>query len=231
MKKRTFYSEIAYFLGLALLAFSTALMAWGDFGMSMVVAPAYILYLKLSQTLSWFSFGIAEYVLQACVLLLMVIVLRKVRLSYLLSFLAALLYGLILDGSTALLSHLTPGGVIPRLLVYILGDVGCSAGIALLLRSYLPPEVYELFIKEISAHFGWKFSAVKTVYDCASLTLATLMSLFLLGSIQGVGVGTVACALLNGTLIQLISRLYDKVFTFRDRFSCRSKFEESEDPV
>lgn len=231
MKKHTFYSEISYFLGLSLLAFSTALMAWGNFGMSMVVAPAYILYLKLSQTLSWFSFGIAEYVLQACVLLLMVLILRRVRIGYLLSFVAALLYGLILDGSTALLSHFATGGIFNRLIVYILGDIGCSVGIALLLHSYLPPEVYELFIKEIAAHFGWKFSTVKTVYDCASLTLATLMSLLLLGNIQGVGVGTVACALLNGTLIQLFSRLLEKHFQFRDRFPCRSKFEESEDCV
>lgn len=231
MKKRTFYSEIAYFLGLALLAFSTALMAWGNFGMSMVVAPAYILFLKLSQTLSWFSFGIAEYVLQACVLLLMVLILRRVRVGYLLSFVAALLYGLILDGSTALLSHFASESIPIRLAVYILGDLGCSMGIALLLHSYLPPEVYELFIKEIAAHFGWKFSTVKTVYDCASLTLATLMSLFLLGSIQGVGVGTVACALLNGTLIQLSSRLLEKVFRFRDLTPYRKKFEESEDPL
>ena len=42
--KKTFYCEAAYAIGLACLALSTALMATADFGVSMVVAPAYILH-------------------------------------------------------------------------------------------------------------------------------------------------------------------------------------------
>ena len=46
--KRVFYCEVAYVLGLVVLAVGTALMEKADFGMSMVVAPAYLLYLKLN---------------------------------------------------------------------------------------------------------------------------------------------------------------------------------------
>ena len=38
--KKTFYSELAYFIGIAVLALGTAMMEQADFGMSMVVAPA-----------------------------------------------------------------------------------------------------------------------------------------------------------------------------------------------
>ena len=62
--KKTFYCEAAYAIGLACLALSTALMATADFGVSMVVAPAYILHLKVSEYLPFFSFGMAEYLLQ-----------------------------------------------------------------------------------------------------------------------------------------------------------------------
>ena len=62
--KRIFYCELAYFFGIVVLAFGTALMEKADFGMSMVVAPAYILHLKLSELFSWFSFGVAEYIFQ-----------------------------------------------------------------------------------------------------------------------------------------------------------------------
>ena len=44
--KRTFYTEGAYVIGIISLAFGTALMEKADFGMSMVVAPAYLIYLK-----------------------------------------------------------------------------------------------------------------------------------------------------------------------------------------
>ena len=51
MKKRTFYTEAAYALGIVILAIGTAMMEKANFGMSMVVAPAYLLHLKLADTL------------------------------------------------------------------------------------------------------------------------------------------------------------------------------------
>ncbi len=64
MKKRVFYTEISYVLGLIIMAFGAAFTEKADFGMSMVVAPAYILHLKVSEFLPWFTFGVAEYIFQ-----------------------------------------------------------------------------------------------------------------------------------------------------------------------
>ena len=47
--KRVFYSESAYFIGIAVLALGTAFMKKANFGMSMVVAPAYLVHLKVSE--------------------------------------------------------------------------------------------------------------------------------------------------------------------------------------
>ena len=54
---------------LILIALGVALMERADFGISMVVAPSYLLHLKMSETLPWFSFGVAEYLMQTVVLL------------------------------------------------------------------------------------------------------------------------------------------------------------------
>ena len=86
MKKKVFYTELSYAMGLVIMAFAAAFTAKADFGMSMVVAPAYILHLKVSQLLPWFSFGVAEYVLQGALVLLTIIIMRRFRLSYLFSF-------------------------------------------------------------------------------------------------------------------------------------------------
>lgn len=51
MKKKTICTEFCYLAGVIILALGTALMEKAGFGMSMVVAPAYLIYLKLSQVL------------------------------------------------------------------------------------------------------------------------------------------------------------------------------------
>lgn len=44
MMKKTFYTEWAYVAGLLLIAAGVVLMEKADFGMSMIVAPAYLLH-------------------------------------------------------------------------------------------------------------------------------------------------------------------------------------------
>lgn len=228
MKKPVFYSEAAYILGFCLLALGTALLVHGGFGMSMVVAPAYILHLKLSQLWPWFSFGAAEYIMQALILAAVMLVMGRVRLKYFLSILAAVIYGLMLDGATMLVGLIPADSLWVRLGLYGFGVLLSTCAISLLFYSYLPPAAYEMFVKELAQKLGLSVPLLKTVYDCCSLILAVILSLALFGSVQGIGVGTVICALIYGVLIRWFSRLLDRLFQFRDRFELREKFEESE---
>ncbi len=218
-------------MGLALIALGTAMTVLGDFGISMVVAPAYMLHLKLSQVFSWFTFGVAEYVLQAVLLLIMMCIVRKVKLAYFLSFLTAVFYAFLLDGSTRLLSLLPEAGVWQRLVIYVLGDLVTCLGVALIFRTYIPPEAYEMFVKELSGKFGIRLHTMKTVYDIGSLVVAVLLSFLLLGGLQGIGVGTVVTAFANGTLIRLFSAALEKAWKFEDKLAYRRKFEESEETL
>ena len=84
--KRTFYTEMAYAIGILALALGTALMEKADYGMSMVVAPAYLIYLKISESVSWFTFGMAEYSLQAILIIILAIVMHRFKRKYLFSF-------------------------------------------------------------------------------------------------------------------------------------------------
>lgn len=229
MKKPVFYTEFSHFIGIAIAATGTAMTAWGDFGISMVVGPAFVLHLKMSQIFPWFTFGVAQYILQASVLILMMCLLRRVKLTYFLSFLTAVLSGLILDGVTGLLSLLPEKHLWQRILVYVCGDVAVCAGIAMVFHTYFPPEAYEMFVMELSKKLKIKLHTLKTIYDCTSMAVAIAMSLLLLGGLQGVGIGSVVCALLNGSLINLFSRLYDKIWVFEDRFPLRKKLTESEE--
>lgn len=74
--KRTFSTELAYVFGIVFVALGVVLMEKADFGVSMVVAPAYLLYRWLSPVWSFVAFGMAEYCLQAVLLLVMCLLLR-----------------------------------------------------------------------------------------------------------------------------------------------------------
>jgi len=228
MKKRVFYTELAYLFGLIILAFGTALMERADFGMSMVVAPAYLLHLKLSQFLPFFSFGMAEYTLQAFLLIVMAFALRRARPAYLFSFVTAVIYGFILDGMIALLTLLPGNTILLRCVCYILGLFFCSLGVCLLFQTYLSPEAYELFVKEIARKWGFSISKTKTVYDCVSCAVAVIMSFafFGFGHFEGVQWGTILCALINGWLIGRCSAIIGRFWRFEDAFPLRSKFSD-----
>ena len=225
MKKRVFYTEWAYVAGLAILALGAALMEKADFGLSMVVAPAYLLHLRLVKVLPFFSFGMAEYTLQAALLILMCLALRSCRPAYLFSFVTAVVYGFLLDGMMALVALLGKTGPAVLMLLYVLGALACALGVALLFKTYIPPEVYELAVKEISGKYGWNIHRVKTVYDCVSCLAAVAMSFAFFGlwHFEGVKAGTILVALVNGWLISLCSRALERLFEFRDGLSLRKR--------
>ena len=130
MKRKTLYTELAYGLAMVGLSFSVALMTRADFGVSMVVAPAYLLYLKLNPVLSFFTFGMAEYTLQAVLLLFTALAVKKFRPYFLFSFVTAVLYGFLLDGWMLATADLPADTMILRGVWYVLGMVLGAASIA-----------------------------------------------------------------------------------------------------
>lgn len=217
-EKKLFYTEAAYFVGLITLAFGTALMERANFGMSMIVAPAYLVHLKMSQIYDWFSFGMAEYCLQAVLIMITALALRKFKVMYLLSFVTAVVYGVILDLMMKWVSFIPGEGLGLRVLFYLLGMVICAVGVSMLFHTYFAPEAYELLVKEIAAKFHFNIHKTKTVYDCTSCAVAVIMSFlfFGFGHFEGVKAGTILCALVNGWLIGRCSYLSEKYFDFQD---------------
>ena len=198
MKKRIFSTELAYIPGVVLVALGAAMLDKANFGMSMIVAPAYVLYRKLSLTWSFFTFGMAEYCVQALLIAALALVMRRFRWSYLLSFATAVIYGLVLDGFMALLRPLTAALMWQRLGLYAVGLLLCAAGVSMMFHTYLSPEAYELFVKEISGGFGLDINRFKTIYDCVSC--------------------------LVGLLIGKFSALFDRLWEFKDALPWREFF-------
>jgi len=226
MKKKVFYTEWAYAVAMVGLSLSVAFMTRADFGVSMVVAPAYLLYLKINPVFPFFTFGMAEYTLQAVLLLFTILSVKKYRPYFLFSFVTAVLYGFLLDGWMLLTAALPADTLLLRGLWYVLGLVLGAASIAFFFKTYIAPEVYELLVKELSAKLNKPTHRVKTVYDCVSCAVAVVMSFAFFGlwRFEGVKLGTVVCALVNGWLIGRFTALYERLFEFRDALPWRKYF-------
>lgn len=219
-------SEGVYLASLILLSLAVAMLTAADFGMSMVVAPAYLLSLKVGVL----SFGQAEYVIQAALFLLFCLCMRRFRVSYLFSFVTCLLYGVILD-LWRLLPLFNPGVTAPgsmalpvRILLFAGGMFLTAFSVMLSFKTYLPPQVYDYFVNGVSGRYGIRLSRFKTGFDLACLAVSLLLTFVFFGQIVALGWGTVGMALCNGTLIGFLSRLYDRFFVSKPLFSRVSSF-------
>ena len=96
-------------------------MERADFGMSMVVAPAYLVYLKVSEYLNWFSFGMAEYCFQAFLIIVLAVVLGSFKRRYLFSFMTAFIYGNVLDIMMKVVGLVPGTGIFPGTVCYVTG--------------------------------------------------------------------------------------------------------------
>ncbi len=211
MKKLRFPQEALYLIALVTMAIGVTLTDKAGFGFSMVVAPAYI----FSEWLG-ISFGTAEYLFQGTLLIVMSLILRRFRLSFLFSFVTAFLYGLILDGCIVLFAFLPNETILLRVLWFALGLLITAPSVAMFYRVYISPEVYELFVKELSAAFRIKTERFKIGYDIASALLSLVLSfaVFGFGQFRGIGWGTLITVLVNGLLIGATLRFCDRRFDF-----------------
>ena len=225
-QKMVFPTELSYVAGFLFLGLGTAMMERADFGVSMVVATAYLLYRKVSLSVPGFTFGTAEYTLQAFLVVLLSLVVRRFKKGFLFSVVTAVIYGLTLDLFMRLLKPVDVSGFGQRLFIYAAGFVICAVGVACYFHTYITPAAYELFVKELSEHFHWNISRVKTIYDCVSCLVAVAMSFafFGIGRFEGVKAGTIVCALLNGWLIGKVGGFLENTFEYRDFLPLRNWF-------
>lgn len=223
--KRIIYCELAYVIGIVVLALGTAFMEKADFGMSMVVAPAYLIHLKISSYIPFFSFGISEYIFQAVLLTLLSLVMGKIKKSYILSFATAFLYGTVLDVAISFVGLFPYTGIIWKVIFYVIGLIACAIGVAFLIHTYFPPEAYELVVKEFAQKFNVTIGKTKTIYDCCSCILGILLSLYFFKTFVGVKWGTIVCAIINGWLIGKISCFIENNYIWKDALTLRSKLE------
>ena len=84
-------SELLWLLGIVFVALGVAICSKADLGVSMIAAPAFVLYEALAPLLSFLSVGMTEYVIQGVLLVGLCLVIRRFDWRFLLAFAVAVI--------------------------------------------------------------------------------------------------------------------------------------------
>lgn len=192
-------------VGLILNACAVTMLLKSGFGISVVSGVPYV----LSLIIPWFSLGTWTTIIQGTWLLIVMISLRRFRPGYLVSFVLAAFFGVLLNFCRYILT-LFPDTLPYHIVFFVMGYCMMSTGIACLIRCKLPVLPFDTVPREFVSVKNISIRTARTWFDVSNLVLVLLLSLIFLGRIEGIGLGSVFCALFMGTGAGFAARIMDR---------------------
>lgn len=231
MKKIKRSSELLWLFGIIFVALGVSICSKANLGVSMIAAPAFVISEAISTLIQGFSVGVTEYVIQGIMLIALCLIVGRFNWRYLLAFAVAVIYGYTLDFFLWILSGIQFDAVWLRWVMLLVGDVITAFGVACFFRTYMPLQVYELFVAELSDRFKINIARVKTFFDLSLLIISILLSIVLFldvkdfdwstiyySSFHSIGLGTLVTTAINSPIIAIMGKLIDRLFDKSPRF-------------
>jgi len=205
---------ISWVLAMILCPLGVCFAAKSQFGVSMIEAPVFAIYNKISEFWKWYTVGTSEYFCQAIILIIMCIVVRKFKWKYMLSFVTAFIFGQIFDSWNYIFAFVTADTLAIRIIFAVFSCVIISFAVSMFFRTWLPLEVWELFVKEVVERYNLNMTKFKWIYDISSLFLGVILILIFFDKFRWdiVGIGTIITTFVNAPLIGGFSKLQDKLW-------------------
>ena len=225
MKKIKKSSELLWLLGIIFVALGVAICSKANLGVSMIAAPAFVISEKLISFSPFFTVGVTEYLIQGVMLIILCILVRKFDWRYLLAFVVAVIYGYILDLFLLIFESVKFDAIWLRWLMLFVGDAITAFGVACFFDTYMPLQVYELFVSEASKSFSLDINKVKRYFDITLLLLSIGLALLLFfdilefdfeavyySSYHSIGLGTLVTTVINSYLIKFSGMIIHRLF-------------------
>ncbi len=186
-----------------------ALSCKADLGTSPISSVPWV----LSMFTPW-SIGEITIVMNLLFIAAQPILLRKFYWRELLGQLITLIvFGNGIDFSMYLLSWVAPDTLIWKWFDCILSTVILAFGVFLCIRAKIFVAAGEGIVLVIAFVSKAKFSNIKNCFDCSLVAISLVISFMQFGTMRGVGIGTIAAAILVGRWVQLYStrlHIFDK---------------------
>ena len=191
-----------YCLGLLVLAFGIALSVNCNLGVSPVSSLPYV----VSQILGISLGTCTTLVYGTYVLIQMVLNGRKFQPALLLQLVFSTIFGYFVDGAKAILGDSMLPTYLGQLAMLAVSIVLIGFSLVLYIDVKIAPMPAEGLVGCIAEKTGKPFSNMKTMFDCASVAAAIVLSLLFLGKLSGIREGTILTALLAGRMMGLLRK-------------------------
>ncbi|ODA39788.1 DUF6198 family protein [Desulfosporosinus sp. BG] len=201
MTKRLF----TYILGLFLMTIGIGFSVKSNLGVSPVSSIPYTITL-----IAGIEMGKATILFHIILILMQIVLVRKdFKLKNLSQIVVAVVFGYFTTFSNYLMTFLpTSENYSIRLLLLLISIIFVAVGIFL----YLPPDIVPLagegVMQAVSQKTGIAFPRVKVSFDISMVLISGITCLFVLHGLGSVGVGTIISAVLVGTVLSFIMKLF-----------------------
>ncbi|MBS4981682.1 MAG: hypothetical protein KHZ72_10145 [Lachnospiraceae bacterium] len=208
-----FSGELALIIAIIINSSGVVLMLYSGAGISAISSVPF----AFSEILPRLSLGTWTYLFQGFLVLLLMFFRKRFVPEYLCSFLVGFLFGKLVD-SNRLWINLLPQTFSWCVLYFAVSYLLISLGIALSNRCGLPIIPTDLFPREVADIFKINYPKVKVPFDVICLTITACMTKFFLGSLEGLGIGTILAALTIGKMVGIIGDWMDRQVCFQRTF-------------
>jgi len=224
-------NELLWLLGTIFVALGVSICSKADLGVSMIAAPAFVVQEAVAKYMPFLTVGVTEYIIQGLMLIVLCIAVKRFNWRYLLGFGVAVLYGYTLDFFLFLMGGITLNTVWMRYVLLLFGDVCTAFGVACFFHTYMPLQVYELFVAELARCFNFDINKTKRFFDLSLLGVSILLAFTLFGDIKtfewntiwyssyhSIGIGTLITTAINSPIIKYMGKFIEKIFDETPRF-------------
>ena len=201
--------ELALLVVVLINSLGVVLMLHSGSGISAISSVPY----AFSEVFTRLSLGTWTYIFQGALVLSLMIMRKKFVPAYLFSFVVGFAFSEMLNVHKVWVDTL-PASMGERILYFVISYILLCIGIALSNRCGLPIIPTDLFPRELADITRVRYSRIKVSFDVICLAVTAIMTIFLLGHLDGLGIGTIMAAFTMGKVIGWIGEWMDRYVRF-----------------
>ena len=198
---------LMYILGLFILTIGISISVKSDLGVSPLSSLPY------TMTCVWgIEMGKATIIFHCLLVLLQAILLgRKFKPINLLQVLAGIIFGYFTTFCNYLISFIpSPNNMVDQIMMALISTFFVAAGTFFYLPANILPLAGEGIVDTIAVVTKTEFSNIKIMFDSFLVLVSVIICFIVLHNLGSVGIGTLIAALLVGTEIGYLTKLFGK---------------------
>lgn len=205
---------LMFIIGIFLMTFAIALSCKADLGTSPISSVPWVLSM-----LTPFSVGTLTIIMNIIFIAAQPLILRSIYPRELIGqIITTLAFGYGIDFSMYLLNWFTPENLTEKVLACFLSIIILGSGVFLEIRAKIFLVAGEGAVSVLSFVTHKNFSLIKNCFDITLVAISIAISILGFGVLKGIGIGTIAAAILVGRTVHLI----EKHIHFFDRWQVRA---------